>query len=224
MVALRKSIFLFVLMSMSLIVFGCSLLSSANEVPDVPVEMITNGDFELVDEDGFPEGGHRRIGGAEIYADDSVARSGKYSLYIGKASASATDGFGVGTSMSGPIFAGKTYQLSVWHRAPEMVVDGKLPLLLRVLASGIPADVGGFQADWIHPIGVDATYKVTTVDKNAHMYIRTSVVADMDPDAWHQILVKVTMPIDLTRFTINFYNESTEYPVWIDDISLLEMN
>lgn len=193
---------------------------SPPEPPAGPVEMIFNGDFEIVGEGGFPEGEHRLIGEAIVYVDDAVARSGDHSLYIGKGRGSASDGLGVNTSMTGPIVAGKTYELSMWYRAPDMIADGKIPLFLRVLANGLPTHINGFQSEWIHPIDPDAGYTATTVAGNAHLYIRTSPVTGMDPDGWHPISVHVTIPVDLTRFTINLYNESKDYPVWIDDLSL----
>lgn len=210
----RQRMFFSVLFTCVMVLgLGSALLASDGN-------LIKNGGFESVGQDGFPTlfENYEKSPGI-IRPDSTVSRSGDYSVVIG--------GDGENTQailQKVDISGGKTYRFTVWYRAPELLAAGhnEVPFYarLQLYQSGKWDDI---LIDPL-PIGAEYDYSIKGGTARHLLYIRpySTTRQDMDdPADWLPLTATFTIPDGQdVRLFISFFNEGTNDSIWIDDMSL----
>lgn len=210
--------------SMAVIVtIGLSVLVSNSKLEaSIKKELVENGSFDVLREDGLPAGFVNASEDKSKYmADGTVSRSGKYSLLLegdGKSRA--------GLSHRVQLLGGKTYSFSVWFRSPDLLHygwGGHGPLQARLQLR--QDDIVSWEDDWIDPVNSGVGYSVTVGGSRHHLLsIRpTPEVRSREQDGWYELGVTFTLPPDHdSTLIINLFNDQGPYPVWFDDLSVIE--
>lgn len=178
-------------------------------------------DFETVTDDGFPAGNNRNIGDGLVYSDDTTARSGQRSVYVGRTEGSAPNGFGINTALTKNLRGGEAYRITVWYKTPHRLGTdgGQAPFYLRV---GTAGQVGPWNPDWVHidHSRYDLQFGTTL------FYVRPLASNLFNADDWHPLTVTVRLPEEFQTFglIINLYNESRDHVVWFDDLSIQRLD
>lgn len=217
---------LIVVLSISLIVVGCDVKTTVT-VPDMPGNLIPNGNFEKVTMSKRPEGFSFSFdtGGSTIESDDTRSRSGAYSVKL----VSDLSGDGRPAIAKGvPVESGATYRASVWYQLGDDINfeqhdDGRL-LRLRFIARYKDDDDKTVKQDWKQAwfVDVGADLDAFTQSQNGHVSPKLPVVAD---DEWRELAVIIKFPADVIvhSMDVDVHNFKSGGSIWIDDLSLIEM-
>lgn len=184
-------------------------------------ELISNGSFEELDDNGLPVGfGTFADDPGALYGDSSVARTGTTSLRIG-----ATSNQRNALSLRVPVEGGVTYELSVWFRAPELLSRGAgRSIYVRVQLQH--PEGNSWNDEWVQLAPADAPYEVSISGSNYHLlYVHPRPYVSQSPDDptdWHPLAVTITLPPGVSgSLVLNLFNEKGNGVVWFDDFSIV---
>lgn len=224
---LSRTFLIFMFSSMMVFSAGCTLFPKS-EVPGSGggegegIELIPNGGFEDLDDKDLPVGFEpNSTTGELIYVDDQVVRNGVYSVHLG-----ADDETNQNVLHKIDVLGGKTYEFTVWYRAPEALAknDGEVPFYARLQLYNGQSWTGNWDDMTIEPLPVGAEYDYSIKGGTGRhlLYITPHSTTRQDPNNpndWLPLKVRFTLAHD-ARLFLSVTNEGTEEPVWVDDMSL----
>lgn len=209
--------------SVVLVIICFALLSPCVLVGAEGINLVENGDFELVDAEGKLVGFDYWLaeGDVAISVVDTAARSGQRSVQI-SGSSTPRGCITYRTDIQG----GSKYRIQVWYLydidGPWESPKGNVPwmghhVMMRLMAYGEDGKKIKWDENWL----ADPDEGWFDVRDNIHVLPAPWELGNTEE--WSSLVVTVNFPENVKRIEVNLFNWYGEGAVYFDDFSLIQL-